>query len=86
MVEVGRDLRRSSGPTSLLSQDHLEQVVQEIKVKVSHIGNSGIFWGKQNKTKKTFTCNTVVKDSWNENLILLLRVEMTELAIAAFSR
>ena len=29
MVEVGRDLWRSSGPTSLLKQGHLELVVQD---------------------------------------------------------
>lgn len=29
MVEVERDLRRSSGPTSLLKQGHLEQVTED---------------------------------------------------------
>ena len=29
IVEVGRDLWRSSGPTTLLKQGHLEQVVQD---------------------------------------------------------
>jgi len=29
MAEVGRDLWRSSGPSPLLKQDHLEQVAQD---------------------------------------------------------
>ena len=29
MVEVGRDLRRSSGPTTLLKQGHLDPVAQD---------------------------------------------------------
>ena len=40
MVEVGRDLWRSSGPTSLLKQGHLELVVQD-QVQMINISRKG---------------------------------------------
>jgi len=35
MVGVGRDLRRSTGPTPLIKQVHLEQAMRYLKIEVS---------------------------------------------------